>query len=64
MLASRLTLSIKTSLPKSKPVFSLGLHRVTDNSSKQRIGAPIASHRESKKQICEKDFSPPDKVLV
>lgn len=28
------------------------------------MGAPIASHNESKRQIWEKDFSPPDSVFV
>lgn len=34
------------------------------NSSRQRMGAPIASQRDSKRQMVEKDFSPPESVLV
>jgi hypothetical protein len=34
----------------------------TSNSSKQRIGLPIASQIASNKQMVEKDFSPPDRV--
>lgn len=33
------------------------------NSSRQRIGEPIASHNDNNRQIVEKDFSPPDKVF-
>lgn len=36
----------------------------TYNSSKQRIGDPIASHSASNKQTWENDFSPPDRVLA
>ncbi len=36
----------------------------TSNSSRHRIGAPMASQRESSKQMVEKDFSPPDSVIV
>ena len=36
----------------------------TYNSSKQRIGEPMASQRESSKQMVENDFSPPESVLV
>ena len=38
--------------------------RNTYNSSKQRIGDPIASQSERSRQMVEKDFSPPDKVFV
>lgn len=34
------------------------------NSSRQRMGAPIASQRDSKRQMVEKDFSPPESVFV
>jgi hypothetical protein len=36
----------------------------TSNSSRNRIGDPIASHTDKSMQIDENDFSPPDKVLV
>lgn len=69
MLTSRLTLSIKTSLKMGyelKIVFwTMNIKKGgAYNSSRQRIGAPIASHRESRRQIVEKDFSPPERVLV
>lgn len=35
----------------------------TSNSSRQRIGHPMASHRESRRQIVEKDFSPPEREV-
>lgn len=34
------------------------------NSSRQRMGAPIASQRDSRRQMVEKDFSPPERVFV
>jgi hypothetical protein len=34
------------------------------NSSKQRIGDPMASQSASKRQTCENDFSPPERVLA
>ena len=34
------------------------------NSSRQRMGEPMASHRERRRQMVENDFSPPDNVLV
>lgn len=37
---------------------------ITYNSSRQRIGEPIASQRESRRQTVEYDFSPPERVFV
>lgn len=37
---------------------------VSYNSSKQRTGAPIASHKDSNRHVVEKDFSPPERVRV
>lgn len=36
----------------------------TYNSSRQRIGEPMASQRANRRQTCENDFSPPDSVLA
>ena len=36
---------------------------LTYNSSRQRRGDAAASHTASRRQICENDFSPPDKLL-
>lgn len=36
----------------------------TYNSSRQRMGDPMASQRARRRQICEKDFSPPERVLA
>jgi hypothetical protein len=65
MLISRLTLSMNTSLSYvSKHINNPSGMVSTYNSSKHRIGDPMASHRARSKQIVEKDFSPPDNVLV
>lgn len=45
---------------RGRTVFGLATH----NSSRQRIGEPMASQSESNKQIVENDFSPPDSVFV
>jgi hypothetical protein len=66
MLTSRFTLSMKTSLTLLVPV-RLGKYftsLLTYNSSRHRIGEPIASQSDKSKQIVEKDFSPPDNVFV
>lgn len=42
----------------------LTLSMKTSNSSKQRMGDPMASQMLSSKQIVEKDFSPPLRVLA
>lgn len=36
----------------------------TYNSSRHRIGAPMASHIERRRQMVEKDFSPPESPCV
>lgn len=36
----------------------------TYNSSKQRMGEPIASHSANNRQTWENDFSPPDSVFA
>ena len=36
----------------------------TYNSSRHRTGAPIASHSDKRRQMVEKDFSPPDRVFA
>lgn len=64
-LTSRLTLSMKTSLAWSAEThMMLAKLRDTYNSSRHRIGDPMASHRANSKQMVENDFSPPDKVFV
>jgi hypothetical protein len=60
----RLTESMYTSLGEELVSSWLKKTDNTYNSSKQRIGDPIASQSESKRHTCEKDFSPPDKVLA
>lgn len=42
----------------------LTLSMKTSNSSRQRIGEPIASHRERRRHTVEYDFSPPERVFV
>lgn len=65
ILTSLLTLSMKTSLGALISfIFSQACNWNAYNSSRQRIGAPMASQRDNKRHIVEKDFSPPDKVLV
>ena len=54
ILVLRFMASIKTSLSSAIPQRSY-------NSSKQRIGDPMASHTDNNKQICAKDFSPPER---
>jgi hypothetical protein len=61
---SRLTLSMKTSLKTYEQRFASCALRSTYNSSKQRMGDPMASHNASSIQMVEKDFSPPDNVFV
>ena len=36
----------------------------TYNSSRHRTGAPMASHSDRRRQMVEKDFSPPDRVFA
>jgi hypothetical protein len=55
---------MKTSLEMNELMPGSVIPRSTYNSSKQRIGEPMASHRASSMQMVEKDFSPPDKVFV
>jgi hypothetical protein len=62
-LLSRLTLSMKTSLGQSAGA-EKGRRWRTYNSSRQRMGEPIASHNESRRHTVEYDFSPPESVLV
>jgi hypothetical protein len=63
IVTDRFALSMNTSLHTVSRVFQVvGWH--TYNSSRQRIGEPMASQRESNKQIVENDFSPPESVLV
>jgi hypothetical protein len=50
------TVSISTDLPQNL--------RGTYNSSRQRIGDPMASQSARRRQTVEYDFSPPDSVLV
>jgi len=57
MVVFRLTSSMKTSLPVRR-------HSNDHyNSSRARIGEPMASHTDKRKQIWANDFSPPDNVL-
>lgn len=62
----RLTESIYTSLQhvSGRPDGANEAQKAAYNSSRQRIGEPIASHRASKRHICENDFSPPDRVFA
>lgn len=65
MLTSRLTLSIKTSLVICQRMLNQGRSFPdTHNSSRHRTGAPMASHNDSRRQIVENDFSPPDNVFA
>lgn len=53
---------LNKSQPSSISIFAVMVK--TYNSSKHLIGDPIASHRDSKRQICENDFSPPESVFA
>lgn len=64
MLISRLTLSMKTSLALVSIHIAPSTRGQTYNSSRQRIGEPMASQRESNRQMVENDFSPPESVFV
>lgn len=65
MLRSRLAASMKTSLFTVRTGSCYTHPNVwTYNSSRQRIGEPIAFQSARRRQIKEYDFSPPDSVLV
>lgn len=47
----------------STEILRLTASMKTSNSSKHRMGEPIASQSESRRQIVENDFSPPESVF-
>jgi len=55
---------LAASMSMSMAIFRFTESIYTSNSSRQRMGDPMASQSDSKRQICEKDFSPPERVFV